>query len=189
MPVTAVFGGSFSPVHLGHMQVARTVVSDGLADEVVMMPCRRNPLKNGKELLPDGERLNLLRSAISYYDKAAPGGNSHISVSGLEFEMPDPSFTVNTLRLLIKLNPGHTFRLVVGADSYISFSLWKDWQWIESNCSPIVYPRPGYDIDTVRKGWTLLEGVKETDISSTRLREILAAGGDVSSYMPWIDAG
>lgn len=177
----AVYGGSFSPVHAGHMEVARGVLNRGLADEVWLMPCRLNPLKDGGGLMPDAERLKMLRLAADY-----SGLGDVLKVSSLELGMPSPSFTIDTMEALGHLEPDARLRLVVGADSYLDFKAWKDWETLERLYAPIVYPRPGYKITDLRSGWTLLEGVREIDISSTSLRRMMREGEDTSEFMPWL---
>lgn len=186
MKTTAVFGGSFSPVHTGHMAVARGVVERGLADDVWLMPCRRNPLK-AAVLMDDISRLRLLRQAADYTNRRL--GGERIKVSELELEMPAPSYTSETLKALTEKYPDRGFRLVVGADSYLDFHRWRNWEWIVENFAPIVYPRPGQTIGTLEPGWTLLGGVEEVDISSTRLREMIKSNQPAVEYMPWITTG
>ena len=181
--MTAVFGGSFSPVHIGHMEVAAGVLRNRLADAVMMMPCRLNPLKDGSGLMADSDRLDMLEKAVNYYKK---GEDLNIWIDTLELRMPSPSYTVSTMRILSANFPEERFRLIAGADSYMDFRRWRDWEELERDFAPIVYPRPGYDIEELRPGWTLLRGVRETDISSTRLRHMLARGEDVGAYMPWL---
>lgn len=183
MAEIALFGGSFSPVHIGHMEVARGILDRSLADEVWMMPCKKNPLKDSS-LLDDDTRVNLLRKAVDHIRKT--NKEYKIEISDIEYQMPSPSYTVDTLARLQELYPEHKFRLAVGADSYLDFHKWKNWEWIESNFHPIVYPRPGYPIAELRKGWTLLDSVKTVDISSTEVRNLLAERRDCMEWMPWL---
>ena len=186
MSRVAVFGGSFSPVHSGHIAVAQGVLTRGLADEVWMTPCRLNPLKDGSALLPDSTRIYLLEKAVDWVNSRL--ADSPVKICDVELGMPSPSYTADTLRLLALKYPEHNFRLLTGADSYLDFERWKDWEWIESNFSPVVYPRPGSKMERLRPSWTLLDNVEETDISSTVLREKLNAGEDVKEWMPWIES-
>lgn len=183
MTTVAVFGGSFSPVHSGHINVASQILKLGLADEVWLMPCRLNPLKDKKELMGDEERLGLLRMAEDYCREKGVKG---LRVSEVELSMPEPSYTCHTLRRLREENPDKEFRLVCGADSYLDFEKWKDYKWIEENFSPIVYPRPGYETGPLRPGWTRLENVKEIEVSSTRIRDRIASGDVPFDMMPWL---
>lgn len=160
----AIFGGSFSPFHEGHRNLVREVLRRGLADEVWIMPCRRNPLKDGSTTWDDRTRLEMLRREAREIDP------ERVRVSDMELGMPEPSYTCDTARRLMAEHPDVRFRLLVGADSYLRFEEWRDWRWLEEQLCPIVYPRPGYGIEHLREGWTLLDDAPQTDISSTRIR-------------------
>ena len=166
--VVGVFGGSFAPVHEGHIGVACEVIRRSLADEVWMIPCRRNPLKE-TVALPDDMRLGLLRKAIA---EAEERENLHhrLRLELIELSMPDPSFTWQTMEALRAKYPDYDFRLVIGADSYLNFTKWAKHDWLAQQFRPIVFPRPGYEIHDVNPCFTLMTGVREYDISSTRLR-------------------
>lgn len=179
-----IFGGSFSPVHTGHMAVATAVVANGLADEVWMMPCRRNPLKDGSGLLPDTERLEMLTKAVDYQNRII--GGEKLKICDYEISRPGPSYTADTLRHFVEIHPDKKFRLIMGADSFLGFTKWKDWVWIKDNFSPIIYPRPGYPLNESGPEWTPLKNVKLVDISSTQLRKSLASGERSLEYMPWL---
>lgn len=185
MKEIAIFGGTFSPVHSGHMEVAKAVIENGLAEEVWLMPCRRNPLKQPSGLLSDGERISQLRRAADYSNKTL--GEERIRISELELNMEAPSYTSDTMRRLIELYPQFTFRIVAGADSYLNFEKWKDWEWLENNFRPILYPRPGYTLDIVRPSWTLLRGVNLNDISSSEIREKEGNEDFKKLWMPWLN--
>ena len=121
--------------------------------------------------MPDSERLSLIEKAIRGENESA--GKELLRLCEIELGMPDPSYTADTLRELRKKYPEFTFRLITGADSYLNFEKWKEWEWIESNFNPIAYPRPGYQMEETRKGWTLIRDARQVDISSTQLREKL----------------
>lgn len=167
------------------MEVAAAILDRNLADEVWLMPCKHNPLKDGTTTLDDATRTDCLRLAADYYNTLR--GSEDIKVDETELEMPEPSYSADTLALLSSRNPDLEFRIAVGADSYISFEKWKDWEWIESNFHPLVYPRPGYVLPELRPAWTLVEGVKQHDISSTEIRRRLMEGEGVDDAMPWIN--
>ena len=115
-----ILGGSFNPVHNGHIALARQVVEAGLADEVWLTLSPLNPLKaQSDELIDDRQRLELY--------------------------MPRPSYTINTLNELSRRHPEIQFRLLIGADNMQIFDRWKASDEILERFSPIVYPRAGYD--------------------------------------------
>lgn len=167
--VIGIFGGSFAPVHEGHMGVACGVLRRGLVDEVWLLPCRRNPLKDGVAL-PDGERLRLLENAVAHITENL-GYEGRLKVDPIELSMPDPSYTWQTMQTLCKKYPEYEFRLIIGGDSYLNFGKWVRNEWLKENFHPIVFPRPGYEIkDIMDSDFTLLKDVPLYDISSTRLR-------------------
>lgn len=163
-----IFGGSFAPVHHGHTGVAETILNKGLVDEVWMMPCRRNPLKNGVAIA-DAERIALLNKAVSQ-TMATSNLKGRIKVDLTELDMPEPSYTWLTLTMLKEKYPKDKFRLIIGADSYNNFDKWMRSEWIAENFQPIVFPRPGYPIEEKKEGFIFIEGVEEYNVSSTELR-------------------
>ncbi|MCH5213884.1 MAG: nicotinate-nicotinamide nucleotide adenylyltransferase [Muribaculaceae bacterium] len=167
MKQVAVFGGSFAPVHRGHISVATALIEKGLADEVWLVPCRLNPLK-AEMPMADVDRLQALRKAAGIYNAVKKA--ELLKVNEVELSMPSPSYTIDTLRKLQELYPKMQFRVVMGADSYLQFHRWKSHEEILKDFAPIVYPRPGFEVSAPEPGWTLLSGVETFDISSTALR-------------------
>lgn len=183
-----IFGGSFNPVHIGHISVATEVIRRNLADEVWMMPCRQNPLKGGEPELDDAARLRLLDKAVSYAEAIGlvpAGQRGSLRVTDFELHLPSPSYTVDTLRALSERYPDDEFILIVGGDSYANLDKWKNFREIEKEHRIIVYPRPGASLPRLRAGVTLLEGVREYDVSASRIREKKI--DDLKIVMPWMD--
>lgn len=178
MTTVALFGGSFSPVHAGHIMVASYLAqfTPGI-DEVWLLPASRNPLKTDPYLLSDADRVELLRAAVA--------GQPGLSVNTVELSMPVPSYTVDTLRHLADAYPDHRFLWAVGSDNWLMIERWKDWREIITRFGLIVYPRPGYPVDRS----SLPEGVMWVDapqieLSSTFIRSGLASGRDMSAFLP-----
>lgn len=166
----AILGGSFNPVHNGHIALARGVVQSGLAQEVWLTLSPLNPLKaHPEELLPDEVRLEMLRLATQ--------GEPGLKVCDIELSLPRPSYTVNTLTALAERYPETDFRLLIGSDNMLIFDRWKDHEVILSRFVPIVYPRPGYP-------WPGALNLPVHDISSTEVRRMLKAGERVNNYIP-----
>lgn len=170
-----IFGGSFDPIHSGHLRLARYIVESGEVDEVWLMISPLNPLKvGGRQLTPDAERLEMARLAVD--------GEPNIEVSDFEFSLPKPSYSALTLRALKEKYPNCEFRLIIGADNWQVFDRWRDPEFILENFSPIVYPRPGYELQNGSPDGnspfniqhsTFLTAAPQTDISSTELREMI----------------
>ncbi len=158
-----LFGGSFNPPHLGHAMVAAWLLWSDRVDEVWLVPTYDHPF--AKELLPFSDRLTLVKSMAESVDP-------RIVVSEIERELPQPSYSLQTLRHLQKLHKEHSFRLVVGADVLLEIGAWHRWDLIMAEFKPIIVGRVGYEP---------VEGAPQFPlISSTEIRRMLAAGKDVS---------
>lgn len=173
---TAIFGGTFNPIHNGHIAIARAVVESGLADELWLMVTPQNPWKRNMQLMPDSYRLQLVKSAVSAI--------SGVRASGYEFSLPKPSYTANTLRSLERDYPERAFSLIIGADNWVKFSNWYDSQYILEHYHIIVYPRPGFDTGAITSGYVSLLDCPLIDVSSTEIRERLASGLPVNGMVP-----
>ena len=173
-----ILGGSFNPVHIGHIMIASYLRQFEGFDEVWLMLSPLNPLKaTSAELIPDVSRLKMLEVAL----KDAEG----IKVSDIELSMPRPSYTINTLRYLSKRYPRHTFRLIIGADNWKIFSQWKDSEQIIDDYGVTVYPRPGYTLSPIYDpNVDVITAAPTAEISSTWLRKALARGKDMRFFLP-----
>lgn len=171
-----IFGGSFNPIHIGHLALANYLCEFGYVDEVWFLISPQNPFKQDKKLLDDRLRLELAQAAVAGYPR--------FRASDFEFRLPRPSYTVNTLRQLTAVYPDKEFYLIIGADNWSAFDRWKSAQEILDNYSILIYPRQGHEI----KGHTLPPHVKAVDsplidISSTFIRESLANGKDMRYFL------
>ena len=135
MAKIGIYGGSFNPVHFGHVGLAQWVVEHTDLDEVWLMVSPNNPLKPAGLLAPEQERLAAVQQAI----KDIPG----LVASDFEFSLPRPSYTANTLRELQKAYPQHAFTLLIGEDNIAIFDRWKEYTFILENYRIFVYPRKG----------------------------------------------
>lgn len=173
----ALLGGSFNPVHIGHMMLASYVKQFMGFDEVWLMLSPLNPLKvNTADIIPDIYRLKMLDIAI--------GNSTGLVVNDIELSMPRPSYTINTMAYLTKKYPKHTFKLVIGADNWKIFSRWKDSERLLDEYGAMVYPRPGYPIGTVYDERVEVIHAPTVDISSTFIRKSLARGKDMTYFLP-----
>ena len=178
MPMrTAIFGGSFNPIHRGHIALADFVVQGGWTDEVWLLVSPQNPLKAAAGLLPEQLRLALAQQATENYDR--------IKVSDFEFHLPRPSFTYKALAALRESHPGRSFQILIGADNWLCFDRWARHEELLRDYELLVYPREGYDIHTA----SLPPNVRFVPaplfpFSSTQLREMLLRGEDLSGILP-----
>ena len=178
---TAVFGGTFDPVHFGHTGLADYILKSGSAARVVFLPAPHPPHKFGFEPAPFADRAAMIRAAI--------GGHPGMSVSEIEAERPGPSYTVETLDVLKRRYPEKRFVWVIGSDSLNQLHLWYEAERLVRENSFLIYPRPGDEADPglLRSVWPrelsdkllagILSGAPEFDTSSTAVRERLAAQG------------
>lgn len=174
---TGLFFGSFNPIHTGHLIIAGYMAGFTELKEVWLVVSPHNPLKNKNGLSNMYDRLEMVRLATENADK--------IKVSDIEFNLPQPSYTIDTLIYLQEKYPGKEFALIMGADNLSSFKKWKNYEVILKNYEIYVYPRPGVDLSE----WSGYPSIKITetpqmDISSTFIRKGIAAGKNVQYFVP-----
>ena len=166
-----IYGGSFNPVHFGHVGLAKWVIENTDLDELWLLVTPNNPLKKADTLAPEQQRLAAVREAI----KDVP----HVIASDFEFSLPRPSYTANTLRALQVAHPEHSFTLVIGEDNWAIFTQWREYEYILSNFRIFVYPRRGVSIINHQSSIFKFSNYKEIrflseapyyDISSTEIR-------------------
>lgn len=175
---TAIFGGSFNPIHMGHILLARQVLKEGHAEEVWLMVSPHNPLKESGSLLDEGIRFRIAEKALS--------DDAHIKASDFEFHLPRPSYTWATLRALRASCPERDFSLLIGADNWQLFPSWAHPEEIIHNHSIIIYPREGYavNVDSLPHNVHLLSGAPKFPCSSTDIRLAISHGEDVRGMLP-----
>lgn len=175
---TGIYGGSFNPIHNGHVSLAKQMLRRGMMDEVWLMVSPMNPLKQGNsDLLPDALRLELATMAL----EDEPG----LSACDFEFHLPKPSYTWNTLQSLSKAFPERQFMLVIGADNWELFPRWYRHDDIIANYPIVVYPRQGttIDPDALPDGVTLVD-MPLYHVSSTEIRDRVKEGKSIRNLVP-----
>ena len=176
MQTVGILGGSFNPVHIGHLMLASYLSQWGYVDKVWLTLSPRNPLKDPGALLADSKRLTMLNIAIK--------GDPDIDVCDIELSMPTPSYTINTLDLLASRYPDKKFRLIIGSDNWAIFDRWRDYQRILDEYGVIVYPRPGYPIADRLVDSMQVVDAPLVDISSTFIRNAIARGRNINHFVP-----
>ncbi len=172
-----LFFGSFNPVHIGHLIIGNYMATQTGLDKVWLVVSPHNPLKPKKTLAKDYDRLHLVRLAI--------GDNPLLEASNVEFGMPQPSYTVDTLAYLREKYPQHTFALIMGGDNLATFHQWKNYTQILENYDIYVYKRPAYDVGELANHPRVhLCEAPLLDISATYIRECLRAGKSVRYLVP-----
>ena len=176
-----LFFGSFNPIHIGHKVIASYLVDFTDLDKVMFVVSPQNPLKQKISLLDQYHRLQIIRAEIE--------DNSNLEVSDIEFDMPKPSYTIDTLVRLKEKYPENNYSIIMGSDNLQNFHKWKNYEQILEDYSVYVYPRPGYEINGSHKNIHIIEGVPQMEISSSFIRKAIKEGKDISYLMPekaWI---
>lgn len=174
---TGLFFGSFNPIHIGHLAIANYMVEFGGIDKLWFVVSPQNPLKEKRTLLADYHRLELTRLAVDDDDR--------FHVSDIEFSMPKPSYTIDTLTYLSEKYPNNQFFMIMGADGLTNFHQWKNASLLQEKYHRLIYPRPGISCDEIYKhsNITLMEAPM-MDISSSFIRNAIKDGKDVRYFLP-----
>ncbi len=174
-----IYGGSFNPIHKGHVRLASSLVSQKLVDEVWLMVSPLNPLKQGQDSSIAGYQHRVRMAELA---TQRVGG---VSVSDFESHLPLPSYTVSTLEALRSAYPQHEFVLVIGADNWACFDRWYRSDEITAHHDVLVYRRPGCDVkDESLPPRVHIVDTPLYDISSTQLRQSFSQG---ITMHEWVD--
>ena len=175
--ITGLYFGSFNPIHIGHLAIANYMIEFSNLDQLWFVISPQNPLKEKKSLLKDYHRLEMVRLAIE--------DDERFRASDIEFKLPTPSYTIDTLAYLEEKNPGKEFQLVMGADQLRTFHKWKNADLIAERYPRLIYPRPGADMEAIAR----LHNASVVDaplmeISSSSIRQAIGEGKDVRHLVP-----
>jgi nicotinate-nucleotide adenylyltransferase len=172
----ALYFGSFNPIHHGHLIIANQIVEQENYNELWFVVSPQNPFKNEKNLLNANHRYHLLQLAIE--------GESKLKVSNIEFKLPKPSYTINTLVYLKEKFPSHEFDIVLGSDGFQNIKNWRNASFILKNYKIIIYKRPGFEIvnDTEAEIKEIVG--PQLLISSTYIRGLLVKNKSIKFLVP-----
>ncbi len=178
-PKVGLFFGSFNPIHVGHLTLANYLVEYSDLDQVWFVVTPHNPHKKKSSLLEDHHRLAMVRIAVEDYPK--------LKASDIEFGLPQPNYTVNTLAYLEEQHPDTNFALIMGEDNLKSLHKWKNYQTILERQSIYVYPRISQG--TVEHQFNGHPKITKVDapimeLSSTFIRKAIGAGKNVRPMLP-----
>jgi nicotinate-nucleotide adenylyltransferase len=171
-----LYFGSFNPIHTGHLIIANEVAYHENLDQVWFVVSPQNPLKETKTLLNEWHRLHLVQIAIE--------DNPKLKASSVEFKLPKPSYTSNTLAYLTESYPNHTFSLIMGGDSFCNLTKWLNYQYIIEGFDLIVYSRAGFAIENTLGAKIKIVETSLLEISSTLIREKIKRGAPIDYWLP-----
>ena len=170
-----LYFGSFNPVHHGHLIIARHVLNETGLDQVWFVVSPHNPFKQQKQLLNEYDRLHMVQLAI----EKEPA----MKAVDIEFRLPKPSYTINTLAYLEEKYPQHAFVLILGGDSYQNLHKWKNGEQIIARYPLFVYRRPGAELPPPFGNTTIVDAPL-LDISATHIRELVKRGKSIAFLVP-----
>lgn len=179
MKRTLLYFGSFNPVHRGHIALAEYAIATDIADQVILIVSPQNPHKQLADLAAEFSRYEMCTAACQ-----ASKYPEQILVSAVEFTLPRPSYTIDTLRFLSEnFGDKMSFSILMGADNIARFDQWKEYEQILASYPIFVYPRPGYQVDKFTDRLTYLADAPLFDFSATDVRNALSAGQTISEMV------
>ena len=160
-----LFFGSFNPIHHGHLIIANHIAQTTDLQEVWFVVSPQNPFKNAHSLLNENHRYHLLQLAIE--------GANKLRATNIEFKLPKPSYTVDTLAYLKDKYPTHSFSIIMGSDGFQNLDKWKNAQFIIKHYPIIIYKRSGFEITNTHGAAITIADAPLLDISSTHIRYLI----------------
>ncbi|MDB5198505.1 MAG: nicotinic acid mononucleotide adenylyltransferase [Chitinophagaceae bacterium] len=171
-----LYFGSFNPIHIGHLIIANYIANNSDLDQVWFVVSPQNPLKTNGTLLNKYHRKYLIDIAID--------GEKKLRSSIIEFSLPIPSYTIDTLTYLKEKYPDLIFSVIMGSDSLQNITKWKNYEQLIRNYQVLVYERPGFTMENnLGKNIVTLKAPL-LDISSTKIREMIKKGDSIKFLVP-----
>jgi len=173
-----LYFGSFNPLHIGHLIIANHVLNETDLNKIWFVVSPQNPFKSNNTLLNETHRLQLVRLAVEQ--------DNRIKVSDVEFSMPRPSYTIDTLTYLKEKNPDDSFSIIMGSDSFQNLNKWKNYKMITEAHTIYVYKRNGFEINNTHGANIIELNAPLLQISATYIRELIKAGKSIKYLVPEI---
>ena len=173
-----LYFGSFNPIHIGHLIIANHVLNETDLEKVWFVVSPQNPLKHSKSLLNEFDRLHLVRLAVQ--------DDNRMKCSDIEFGLPKPSYTTNTLAFIGEKYPENQFSIIMGSDSFQNLDKWKNFEHIVSNYPIYVYKREGADVNKTYSKSPIILDAPIIQISASQIRENIKSGKSIRYLVPEI---
>ena len=171
-----LYFGSFNPIHVGHLIIGNHILNTSLVDKVWFVVSPQNPFKNEKSLLNEYDRLYLVQKAIE--------DNEKFKALDIEFSLPRPSYTSNTLAYLQEKYPAYQFQIIMGSDSFQNLASWNNASFIIKNYELLVYKRPQFEIANKINATIHVMDAPLLEISATHIRKLVAEGKSIKYLVP-----
>jgi nicotinate-nucleotide adenylyltransferase len=171
-----LYFGSFNPIHMGHLIIANHIVEHSQLDKIWFVLSPHNPLKESHTLLNEYDRLHLVELAIK--------DNNRFRASNIEFSLPKPSYTIDTLTYLREKFPLEKFTVIMGSDSFQNLPRWKNYEQLIAQYPIIVYRRPGFEVDAQQPSNITVLSAPLLEISSTHIRSMIKEGKSIRYLVP-----
>lgn len=172
-----LYFGSFNPVHIGHLIIANHIAYSMDLERVWFVVTPQNPLKENKTLINENHRKHLIDLAID--------GEKKLRSTNIEFTLPKPSYTIDTLTYLSEKFPQHQYSIIMGSDSFGNIKKWKNYQSLLKDYSIIVYKRPGFPVKPeLLSDKILVLDAPLLQISSTLIRELIHQKKSIRFLVP-----
>jgi nicotinate-nucleotide adenylyltransferase len=173
-----LFFGSFNPIHVGHLIIANHLAEYTDLKQIWLVVSPHNPLKEKESLLNEYHRLDLVNTAIE--------GNTKLKSCDIEFKLPKPSYTIDTLQYLTEKYPKHEFSLIMGSDNIVSINKWKNYEKLMNSYSTYVYKRLGDDEKVLQQKYPSVKflDVPLLNISSSLIRKMIKSKKSVRYLLP-----
>jgi nicotinate-nucleotide adenylyltransferase len=169
-----LYFGSFNPIHVGHLIIATHILNETNLQKIWFVVSPQNPFKTSSSLLNEYDRFHLIQKAI--------GDNDRLRAVDIEFSLPKPSYTAHTLAYLKEKYPTHSFKIIMGSDSFQNLERWKNTEFIINNYPIIIYKRAGFEIDNRLNAQIEILEAPLLQISATHIRELIAAANQLNTW-------
>ena len=171
-----LYFGSFNPVHHGHLIIANHILNNNNLQEIWFVVSPQNPFKPSAVLLNENHRLHLVQTALE--------GETRLKASNIEFKLPKPSYTVNTLAYLSEKYPAHSFTIIMGSDGFKNITKWHNASVIIKNYPIYIYKRHGFEITETFGAAVTVMDAPLLEISGTLIRKLIKENKSIRFFVP-----